>query len=113
MFLVTTKPQNRIRILVLFLLAGCWYLLTESRFELLVFLVNGLLGLIIFVVLGNATRFVFDKAGWNPRKIETANILDAEEDIVDRTQEEDIKDKATLNYGIIWAIIFIFISLAV
>ncbi|MEL7005216.1 MAG: hypothetical protein AAFN93_21140, partial [Bacteroidota bacterium] len=94
------KPQNQGLVLVIFILGGLWGTLENERFKgVLGFVIDGFLILVLTVVLGNITNYIFKKLGLDilqrNEKVQQ-EILDFESQTIDQPDTENKKDKAAL-----------------
>ena len=100
------KPANRNRIAVIFFIGALSGALGRGGFEsLYALLIDGCLMLIAAVMIGNIANYLLSKLGirWGASVSDrdTEGLLDAEELPLAEVDAE--KDKAALNYGILWA----------
>jgi hypothetical protein len=107
------KPQNRSRIIVLGILSAGWSLLDPAtHFSFTELLIGSILFLILVITLGNFTNYLLRKAGLDFRqKTLPDNILDMQERTTSARQSEDEKDRWALNYGIVWALVLVILTL--
>ncbi|MCB0588921.1 MAG: hypothetical protein KDD06_26770 [Phaeodactylibacter sp.] len=101
------KPANRNRIIAIFLIGALSGGLGRGGFHgLFVLLIDGGLMLIVAVMIGNVANYLLSKLGirWGAAVSarDTEGLLDMEEPPMPDVEAE--KDRAALNYGIVWAL---------
>lgn len=116
MFHLPTKPQNRVRILTVFLIGGFmgYSNLPTGPISILGYAINGAIMLFICVILGHWTNLFLTALGINPfasTEDDYIHILDKEVNQVSKKEQEDQQDSHALNYAIIWVLFFFLLSI--
>lgn len=107
---IKIKKQNRSRVFTILVIGGLWGVLDSLMFKgVISFLIDGVLILVTTVLLGALTNYLLKKIGfeWSKEHFDEDSILDIEFRNQERIEVENNDDIAALNYGIIWAILFL------
>ena len=109
---INIKPQNRNRVFVIFALGGLGGIIAASEFKgIIAFVVDGGMVLVGCVLLGMLTSKVFNVFNFDPFRFFNPDpkVIEPRENETTVSEIEDRKDGDALNFGILWAILFLFI----